>query len=79
MYNVLLQKWENILVMGRRRYNVEFKAKVALEAIKGEKTASGIAGEYGVDLRGYTIWQVLYQEDYRFVIRGFAISPPFPP
>lgn len=34
--------------MERKRYNAEFKAKVAIEAIKGEKTANEIAGEYGV-------------------------------
>jgi putative transposase len=34
--------------MERKRYSGEFKAEVAIEAIKGEKTASKIAGEYGV-------------------------------
>jgi putative transposase len=37
--------------MNRKRYNAEFKARIALEAIKGEKTASELAGEYGVYLR----------------------------
>lgn len=32
----------------RTRYPSEFKARVALEAIKGEKTASQLASEYGV-------------------------------
>jgi transposase-like protein len=31
-----------------RRHSAEFKAKVALEAIKGQRTVSEIAGEYGV-------------------------------
>lgn len=30
-------KKEDILVMERKRYSGEFKAKVAIEAIKGEK------------------------------------------
>jgi len=32
----------------RKRYSVELKTKVALEAIKGHKTANEIATEYGV-------------------------------
>lgn len=31
-----------------RRHSGEFKAKVALEAIKGQRTLNEIAGEYGV-------------------------------
>ena len=34
--------------MTRKHYNGEFKAKVAIEAIRGEKTANELAGEYGV-------------------------------
>jgi len=33
--------------MKRRRYTKEFKAKVALEAIKGQKTANELASEFG--------------------------------
>ncbi len=32
----------------RKRYSADLKAKVALEAIKGHKTANEIAAEYGV-------------------------------
>jgi transposase len=32
----------------RKQYNPEFKAKVALEAIRGEKTASELASQYQV-------------------------------
>ena len=32
----------------RKRYGAEFKAKVALEAIKGQRTINEIAGSYGV-------------------------------
>ncbi len=31
-----------------RRHSAEFKAKVALEAIKGQRTMNEMAGEYGV-------------------------------
>jgi transposase-like protein len=32
----------------RRRHSSEFKAKVALEALKGQKTLNELASEYGV-------------------------------
>lgn len=32
----------------RKQYSAEFKAKVALEAIRGEKTVSELASQYGV-------------------------------
>ena len=32
----------------RRTHDAAFKAKVALEAVKGEKTLAQLAGEYGV-------------------------------
>ena len=31
-----------------KRHSAEFKAKVALEAIKGQRTLNEIAGEHGV-------------------------------
>lgn len=34
--------------MQRKKYSAQFKAKVAIEAVKGEKTINDIAGEYGV-------------------------------
>ena len=32
----------------RRNHDVGFKARVALEAVKGERTVSELAAEYGV-------------------------------
>jgi len=32
----------------RRKHDAAFKARVALEAVKGEKTLAQLAGEYGV-------------------------------
>ncbi|GAB61564.1 transposase [Candidatus Jettenia caeni] len=43
--------------MERKRYSGEFKAKVAIEAIKGEKAASEIAGEYGVHPTQIAQWK----------------------
>ncbi|MEO0565432.1 MAG: transposase [Chloroflexota bacterium] len=38
----------------RRQYSAEFKAKIAIAAIRGEKTASELASQYeinGTDIR----------------------------
>lgn len=48
---------EDILGMERKRYSGEFKVTVAVEAIKGEKTASEIAGEYGVHPTQIAQWK----------------------
>lgn len=41
----------------RKRHSKEFKAKVAIEAIRGMKTASEIASEYGVHPVQITQWK----------------------
>ncbi len=41
----------------RNRYPSEFKARVALEAIKGNKTANQIASEYGVHATQIAQWK----------------------
>ena len=41
----------------RRRFSAEFKAKVALEAIKGRKTVAELAGEYEVHANQVTQWK----------------------
>jgi transposase-like protein len=41
----------------RKRYSVELKTKVALEAIKGYKTANEIAAEYGVHPTQIAQWK----------------------
>jgi transposase-like protein len=41
----------------RKRYNVELKTKVALEAIRGYKTANEIATEYGVHPTQIAQWK----------------------
>jgi transposase-like protein len=41
----------------RKRYSAELKAKVALEAIKGNKTANEIAAEYGVHSTQIAQWK----------------------
>lgn len=41
----------------RKRYSVEIKARVALEAIRGHKTANEIASEYGVHPTQIAQWK----------------------
>ena len=41
----------------RQRYSAEFKAKVALTAIKGEKTIAEISAQYGVHASAIHKWK----------------------
>jgi putative transposase len=41
----------------RRSFTKKFKAKVALEAIKGDRTAAQLASEYGVHVTQITKWK----------------------
>ena len=41
----------------RKRYSAELKTKVALEAIKGQKTSNEIASEYGVHPSQIAQWK----------------------
>ena len=41
----------------RRKFTDEFKAKVAIEAIKGDKTARELAQEYEVHINQITLWK----------------------
>ena len=43
--------------MKRKRYTKEFKAKVALEAIKGQKTVNEIASEFGIHSSQINDWK----------------------
>ena len=41
----------------RKRYSAEFKSKIALEAIKGQKTTNELAAEYGVHPNQIAQWK----------------------
>lgn len=41
----------------RKSYTAEFKVKVALEAIKGQRTVNEIASHYGVHPNMVTLWK----------------------
>ena len=42
---------------GRKRHTAEFKAKVVIAAIKGERTASELASMYGVHPTQIGVWK----------------------
>lgn len=46
----------------RRVYQGEFKARVALEAVKGRKTINEIAKEYGVHPNQISKWKKQFLE-----------------
>ena len=55
-----------------KRHSAEFKAKVALEAIKGQRTLNEIAGEYGVHPGQIIQWKKQVLEVY---LKAFETVP----
>ena len=51
----------------RRNHSPAFKAKVALAALKGEKTLADLAQQFAVDPIGWTAWQ-LGQANLWFIV-----------
>jgi len=47
----------------RKRYSAEFKARVALEALKGHKTVNELARAYGVHPTQITHWKHQLQKE----------------
>jgi len=43
--------------MGRKKHSKELKARIALDAIKGQKTMSELASEYGVHSNQISRWK----------------------
>jgi transposase-like protein len=41
----------------RKRFTGEFKSKLAVEAIKGQRTLAEIASEYGIHPNQITLWK----------------------
>lgn len=48
--------------MAHKRFNSEFKAKAALEAIQGDKTVAQLSSQYGVHATQINSWKKLAQE-----------------
>jgi transposase-like protein len=57
------RKEEAPMTMQRRQHSGEFKAKVALEAIRGERTINQLAAEYGVHPVQITQWKKVALEE----------------
>lgn len=49
--------------VARKRFSSEFKARVALEAIKGEKTAAQLSSQYEVHASQINNWKKQAQEN----------------
>ena len=56
----------------RKRYGAEFKAKVALEAIRGELTLSQLGAKYGVHQTLINAWKRQAVENLSTVFEGKA-------
>jgi transposase-like protein len=54
---------EGWMATQRKRYSAEFKARVALEALKGHKTVNELASTYGVHPTQITHWKHRLQQD----------------
>ena len=60
----------------RKRYSAEFKAKVALEAIKGEQTVSELGSRYGLHPNMITNWKRQAIDGMADVFPGGKLSGP---
>ena len=56
----------------RKRYTAEFKAKVALEALRGELTAAQLAAEHGIHQTMVGEWKRQAMEGLASVFSGKA-------
>jgi transposase len=56
----------------RTRYSAEFKAKVALEAIRGETTVAQLAAKHGIHQTMINAWKKQVMEGMAQVFAGKA-------
>ena len=60
----------------RKRYSAEFKARVALEAIKGEQTVSELASKHGVHVTMINGWKRQAVDGMAAIFGARAETPP---
>jgi len=60
----------------RKRYSAEFKARVALEAIKGEHTVAELASKHGVHVTMINGWKRQAVEGMSAIFGAKAEAPP---
>ena len=61
--------------MGKRtRYSAEFKAKVALEALRGEQTLSELASRHGLHPTQISQWKRQAVEQMAMLFGGSAVT-----
>lgn len=58
----------------RRKFNAEFKAKVALDALKAQETVNQIAGRYELHPHQVAQWKKQLLSEARLVFEGNASS-----
>lgn len=58
----------------RRNHNAAFKARVALEAIRGEKTVAQIASHHEVHPNQVTTWKTQLLQNASAIFGGTAIA-----
>jgi transposase-like protein len=60
-----------VFTVKRRKFTDEFKAKVVVEAIKGDKTARELSQEYGFHINQIILWKKqLIESVHRVFSRG---------
>ena len=58
----------------RRNHSAAFKARIALEAIRGEKTIAEIAAQHEVHANQVTMWKTQALENLASIFGGTAIA-----
>ena len=64
------------MTMQRRQHSGEFKAKVVLEALRGERTINELAAEYGVHPIQITQWKKVVLEGLPQVLSSRRATKP---